>query len=366
MKYQINKEEKPAYLQLYKQLRKDIIDGVFSYNSKLPSKRLLADELGISTITVEHAYALLCDEGYAQSRERSGYYVMFRKTDGFASSETGTNIQYRSQKTAAEYPIFSVSLLSKTMRKVLNEYQEVILEKSPNSGSLELRSAIRQYLARNRGIQVELEQIIIGSGAEYLYRLIVDLLGRDKIFAIESPSYEKIEQTYAAAGVSYELLTLCEDGIDGEALARSRADILHVTPYRSFPTGITASASKRYEYIRWSDKGNRFLIESDYGSEFSVLSKPTETLFVLADQDNVIYLNTFTRTISPALRVGYMVLPKQLVAAFEERLGFYSCTVPTFEQLVLAELINNGDFERHINRVRRKTRRGISTTEKDG
>lgn len=360
MKYKINKEERPVYLQLYKQLRKDIIDGVFPYDSKLPSKRLLADELGISTITAEHAYALLCDEGYAQSRERSGYYVMFRQADGFASSESEGKTQYASRKTAADYPVFSVSLLSKTMRKVLNEYQEVILEKSPNSGSVELRSAIRQYLARNRGIHVELNQIIIGSGAEYLYRLIVDLLGRDKVYAIESPSYEKIEQTYAAAGVTYELLPLCEDGIDGEALAESDADVLHITPYRSYPTGITASASKRYEYIRWSKKGKRFMIESDYGSEFSVLPKPTETLFVLSDYDNVIYLNTFTRTISPALRVGYMVLPKQLVTAFEERLGFYSCTVPTFEQLVLAELINSGDFERHINRVRRNKRKELS------
>ena len=135
------------------------------------------------------------------------------------------------------------------------------------------------------------------------------------------------------------------------------ADVLHTTPYRSFPSGVTASASKRYEYIRWSDKANRFIIESDYDSEFSVYVKPTETLFALSDKDNVIYLNTFSKTISPSLRVGYMVLPKRLVKPFNDRLGFYSCTVPTFEQFVLAELINNGDFERHINRERRNKRR---------
>lgn len=101
-------------------------------------------------------------------------------------------------------------------------------------------------------------------------------------------------------------------------------------------------------------------MESDYDSEFSVSQKPADTLFVLSDRDNVIYLNTFSKTISPSLRVGYMVLPKRLVKIFEERLGFYSCTVPTFEQLVLTELLNSGDFERHINRVRRAKRRDLN------
>ena len=190
--------------------------------------------------------------------------------------------------------------------------------------------------------------------------MIVDLLGRDKTYAIESPSYEKIEQVYRAAGVRYELLPLSDDGIDGAALSGSRADVLHTTPYRSFPTGVTASASKRYEYISWSSSGDRFIVESDYDSEFSVSQKPADTLFVLSNRDNVIYLNTFSKTISPSLRVGYMVLPKRLVKTFEERLGFYSCTVPTFEQLVLTELLNSGDFERHINRVRRAKRRELN------
>ena len=141
--------------------------------------------------------------------------------------------------------------------------------------------------------------------------------------------------------------------------------MLHTTPYRSFPSGVTASASKRHEYIRWSDKSDRFIIESDYDSEFSVSAKPAETLFALADRDNVIYLNTFSETISPSLRVGYMVLPKRLVKTFDEKLGFYSCTVPTFEQLVLTELIGNGDFERHINRVRRAMRKALSSEEKE-
>lgn len=356
MKYTIDMECRPIYLQLYKQLRDDIVRGVFAYNSRMPSKRLLADELGISTITVEHAYALLCDEGYVESRERSGFYVIFHQNDGFAlAAEIKTPMTVSA--AAQNYPVFSASLLSRTMRKVLTDYQEVLLEKSPNSGCMELRNALKQYLLRNRGIQVETDQIIIGSGAEYLYGLIVDLLGRDKIYAIETPSYDKIEKIYRGAGAACELLPLSEDGIDGGALAASNADVLHTTPYRSFPTGITASATKRYEYIHWAEHSDRFIIESDYGSEFSVASKPMETLYVLSDRDNVIYLNTFSKTISPSLRIGYMVLPKRLVKPFEEKLGFYSCTVPTFEQYVLTELISNGDFERHINRVRRMKRK---------
>lgn len=359
MNYIIKKEERPLYLQVYKLIRNDIIAGAFPYNSKLPSKRLLADEIGISIITVEHAYSLLCEEGYAEARERSGYFVIFKQTDCFASSDTASVIPIKHSIPTPSYPNFPVSVLSKTMRKVLTDYYDILLEKSPNKGCLELRNAIKQYLLRNRGLNVEVNQIVIGSGAEYLYTLIVKLLGKDKIFAIEAPSYEKIEQIYRTAGVKYELLPLSEDGIDSKSLSVSKADVLHTTPYQSYPSGVTASASKRHEYIKWAEQGERFIIESDYGSEFSVSSQPMESLFKLSATDNVIYLNTFSKTISSSMRVGYMVLPQKLVTSFEERLGFYSSTVPTFEQYVLTELLNSGAFERHINRVRRNIRKEL-------
>jgi GntR family transcriptional regulator/MocR family aminotransferase len=209
-------------------------------------------------------------------------------------------------------------------------------------------------------VDVEAEQIIIGSGSEYLYRLIVELLGRDRVFAIEFPSYKKIEQVYRSTEIKYELLPLTQSGIDSTALSNISADVLHTTPYRSYPSGVTASASKRHEYIRWANEGRRYIIEDDFESEFSVSTKPTETLFSLSENDNVIYLNTFSKTISPSLRVGYMVLPKHLVEIYENKLGFYSCTVPTFMQYVLCELLENGDFARHINRVRRKKRKELS------
>ena len=177
------------------------------------------------------------------------------------------------------------------------------------------------------------------------------------VYAIEAPSYKKIEQVYNSSGVKLEKLHLGHDGIDSVALQNCHADVLHISPYRSYPSGVTASASKRHEYLKWAEKEGRYIIEDDFESEFSVSKKPEETLFCHSIKDNVIYMNTFSKTISSSLRVGYMVLPKKLSKEYEERLGFYSCAVPTYIQIVLAELIANGDFERHINRVRRKKRK---------
>lgn len=355
----MKREKEPLYIQIYEHLKKEILQGSYPYGSKLPSRNVMAEEMHVSVITIKHTYELLCDEGYLESRERSGYYVIFCEGDGFAASEH-ENYVAKSYEFHREEYAFPFSVLSKTMRRVMSEYGEQILEKSENKGSERFRESIRKYLARNRNIHVDAEQIIVGSGAEYLYNLIAGLFGREMCFAIESPSYEKIEQVYGMAGIMYESLPLGKDGIESQALSNSKARVLHISPYRSFPTGITASASKRHEYIRWAAQKERFIIEDDFESEFSVSSKPEETMFSISELDNIIYMNTFTKTISPSLRVGYMVIPKKLVKRFDELLGFYSCTVPTFEQLVIADLIDTGDFERHINRVRRAKRREMS------
>ena len=358
MKYIIDENKKaPAYLQLYTQVRDDIIKEIYPFNSKLPSKRVIAADTGVSTVTVEHAYALLCEEGYVESRERSGYFVIFRTDDGFATStsrEIHVAAPHHPKDSAADFPF---SVLSKTMRSVISDMGDGILERSPNPGCTELREAIRLYLARSRGIFADTEQIVIGSGSEYLYTLLIELLGRDRVYAIESPSYKKIEEVYTAAEVSIEKLPLGNHGIESLALKNCAADILHISPYRSYPSGVTATASKRHEYLRWAETGNHLIIEDDFESEFSISKKPEETLFTHSPLDNVIYMNTFSKTISPSFRVGYMVLPKELASKYQNKLGFYSCTVPTYIQLVLARLITNGDFERHINRVRRLKRK---------
>ena len=363
MKYTIHTEVgSPAYLQLYKQVREDIVQGIYPHNTKLPSKRTIADEVGVSTVTVEHAYALLADEGYIEARERSGYFVIFQISDGFAGAATEKESPLHSQKTYESMAsvAFPFSTLAKTMRKVITDMGEAILERSPNTGCVELREEISRYLARSRGIMAHPDQIIIGSGSEYLYGLVVELLGREKKYAIETPSYRKIEQVYCASDVQIEKLPLGHDGIKSRALFRCQADVLHISPYRSYPSGVSASASKRHEYLRWSGEKERYIVEVDFEPEFSLSQKSEETLFSHTKFDNVLYTNSFSITVSPSLRIGYMILPKHLVSAFHQRLGFYACTVPTYIQYVMAELISNGDFERHINRVRRAKRREIN------
>jgi len=350
------KQTKPAYLSLYETLRDEILSGIRPCGSRLPSRRVMARDRGVSAVTVDHSYELLCEEGYTESRPKSGFYVIYREEDGFS-------LPARLPKPVSPSPVppgirdsFPFPSIARVMRRVLSDYGEQILVRPPNTGCPELREALCRYLARNRGIRVLPDQLVIGAGAEYLYGMVVELLGPQCVWGIEAPSYSKIEQVYRARGVQLDFCALGQDGIVSEALRSTPASVLHITPFRSFPSGVTASASKRREYLRWVTSADRFLVEDDYESEFSLLRKPEETLFAMAKGRNVIYLNTFSRTVSPSLRVGYMVLPRSLLPVFELRLGFYSCTVPAFEQYVLAELLNSGDFERHINRIRRLER----------
>ena len=349
--------KKPAYLTLYESLREEIISGIRPFGSRLPSRRILARDRGVSAITAEHSIELLCEEGYAESRPRSGCYVIYRETDGFTLPSVRQEHRMSAVPPAPDRDTFPFPALARVMRRVLTEYGEEIMVRSPNAGCPILREAVCSYLARNRGIRVQPDQIIIGAGAEYLYGLAVELLGSDRIFGIEAPSYQKIEQVYRSRNVQVDFCPLGKDGILSEALQSTKASVLHITPFRSFPSGVTATASKRREYLRWASEPDRYIVEDDYESEFSLLRKPEETLFAGTTRQNVIYLNTFSRTVSPSFRVGYMVLPRALLPVFELRVGFYSCTVPTYEQYVLAELISGGDFERHINRIRRGERK---------
>lgn len=379
MRYGIDrKRKKAAYLQLYDQMRDEIVNGIYGCGMKIPSKRTLAEETGMSVITVEHAYALLCDEGYIEPRERSGYFVCYRREDSFPvggedgkassgrvpltslariSDEPGSGELAKLYSEIPEEERFPFSVFAKTMRRVLANDAEEIMKRSPNNGVPRLRGAIASYLARSRGIVVRPDQIIVGAGSEYLYGLIVQMLGRDRVYALEDPSYNKIRRVYEANGASCEMLKLGRSGIHSSELAGSHADVLHVTPFNSYPSGVTASASKRAEYIRWAKERGARIIEDDYDSEFSELTKAEDTLFSLEPRGTVIYINTFSRTIASSMRMGYMVLPVDLAGGLWKKIEFYSCAVPTFEQYVLADLLNSGGFERHINRVRRLRRK---------
>lgn len=345
-----------AYMELYTRVRKSITGGVYRWGDKLPSKRAMAERYGVSVITVAHAYDLLIEEGYIQPRERSGYFIVYKEEDTFPVGYKEMEVKpvLRSEK---DKEIFPFSIYAKTARTVLSKWGEKVLASSPNQGTAELRKALCDYLARSRNIRVSPRQICIGSGAEYLYSLVVQALGRERLVAVEDPCYEKIRRVYHAHGIRTEPLRLGDKGILSEELHRANARVLHVTPFNSYPSGITANASKRREYIRWAKERFGLIIEDDFDSEFTLLSKAEDTLFSLAPYGPVAYMNTFSKTIAPSVRVAYLVLPENRLSKFQERTGFYSCTVPVLDQLILAELIGNGDFERHINRVRRRRRR---------
>ena len=375
------------YIRIYEEIKRDIVKGIYKTGDKIPSKRLLAEEHGVSVISVEHAYDLLLEEGYIEARERSGYYVLFSEGDYFlgvgeysvserkmrrgisektiekAGKNTGDaeeksgiyeKITGKPETTAQDH--ISTSVYAKTVRKVLSREEEHLMEKSPAFGMERLRIALSDYLLKSRHIDVSAERIIIGAGAEYLYGMIVEALGRDMIYGVENPGYHRIEEVYKGDGARVEMLPLGKDGITSKALLNAKAGVLHITPYRSFPTGVTATLSKKMEYLKWSKSRDGILIEDDFESEFTPLKKAEDTLFSLDLEGRVIYVNTFTKTIGPSVRCAYMLIPERLLPAFREKIGFYACPVPVLEQLVVAELIENGDFERHINRIRRKNR----------
>ena len=325
MKYRIDKDApRSAYMQLYTQLREDIVTGAIPRGSKLPSKRLLAGELGVSLITVEHAYALLCDEGYVDSRQRSGYFAAFGAAPRHEEPLPRREGEPGPETAPEDFPF---SALAKTMRRVLSDYDRRILVRSPGSGCPELREAIA----------------------------IVQLFGRETVYALEDPCYVRIRQVYEANGARCVSLPMGEDGIVTQALAACRAGVLHVTPFNSYPSHVTASAGKRHEYAAWARKNDSYLIEDDYDSEFSSVTRHIDTICSLAPE-RVLYLNTFSRTFAPSMRTAYLVLPQELLPVYREKLGFSACTVPVFEQYVLAEFLSSGELERYINRRRRKLR----------
>lgn len=348
-----DKKRQPAYMEIYQSVRQDIVSGRLRPGQKLVSKRALAEELGLSVITVEHAYELLADEGYIRARERSGFYVADNPDKRPLPPVSGTREAVAGVSAAGED--FPFSVFAGTMRRVLSERGRGILVRSDGQGCPELREAIAAYLERSRGIEISPDNIVIGSGAEYLYSLLVQLLGRDGVFGLEEPGYETIRRVYELNGASCRRLKMGENGILSEELEGFDGAAIHVTPYRSFPSGVTADAVKRREYAAWAAERGAYVVEDDYDGEMAAPASRIDTIFSLAP-DRVVYINTYTKTLAPSMRMGYMLLPEELLKRYREKMGFMSCTVPLYEQYVLAEFINSGELERHIRRRRRKAR----------
>ncbi|MBQ3105700.1 MAG: PLP-dependent aminotransferase family protein [Lachnospiraceae bacterium] len=357
-----NRGETTLYEYLYQCIREDIVRYRLSPHQKLPSKRALAKHLNISTVTVENAYGQLVAEGYLYSVPKSGYYVS--DLTSAALGKQNASLPLPLPSPSSEYTAdfvnnsiapdsFPFALWTKLMRATMSDDAKKLMVRSPSAGIMELRSAIAEHLYQFRGITVTPEQIVIGAGTEYLYSLLIQLLGHHKTYAVEDPGYPKIARIYQANHVACVFVPLDENGLSPSLLEQTGADVLHISPSHHFPTGIVMPVSRRYELLSWASKsGDRYIIEDDFDSEFRLLGKPIPPLWSIDVADKVIYMNTFSKTLTSTIRISYMVLPVPLMKKYGQELGFYSCTVSNFEQYTLARFIREGYFEKHINRMR--------------
>lgn len=358
--YTLDKDKGHLSRELYKALKNDIEEGKLKRGEKLPSKRTFARNCSVSTITVQNAYDQLVSEGYITAIEKKGYYVF----DSVAKkSKVSYLVDEDEETTTVELPDlsnnrvnvdnFPFSIWSRIMRKTMGEKQNLLLSPMKTEGVYELRRAISHHLSSFRGMAVSPSQIIVGAGTEYLYSLIIQLLGRDKLYALEDPGYMKLERIYNANGMRSIKVELDEKGLSLLSLEKSSADIAHISPNHHYPTGITMPLDRRYEILSWAAKEDeRYIIEDDYDSEFRVSRNPVPTLYTLDTSGSVIYMNTFSKSLASTVRISYMVLPDSLAERFKDNFSFYSSTVSSFEQYTLASFIEEGFFEKHINRMR--------------
>ncbi len=359
-----NEGQEPLYQQLYRYIKEDIIQGVLEVDEKLPSKRSFAENLGISIMTVENAYAQLAAEGFIYSLPKKGFYVSDikavlpkRKEKAYIGkkqeqAEKGNWLaDFTSNQTCSEQ--FPFSVWAKLMRKSLYENRQALMENAPCGGIWPLREALAGHLRDFRGMDVRPEQIIVGAGTEYLYGLLLQLLGMDKRYGVENPGYHKIYKIYKSHCVACSYVEMDGAGVKPSDLDKQQIDVVHISPSHHFPTGIVMPIGRRYELLGWAQGAEgRYIIEDDYDSEFRLCGKPIPSLQSIDVTEKVIYINTFTKTLSSTVRISYMVLPGQLLQRYYEMLSFYSCTVSNFEQYVLSHFISEGYFEKHINRMR--------------
>lgn len=412
------------YEYLYRCIRHDIAHGKVEPGQKLPSKRALTKQLGVSLITIEAAYDQLVAEGYIRSRERCGYYACDLapaakiEEPGSAQHRTETTIaparrerdnhaaglnnqQLLSQEKGrledspghrptvnpdtqpagptaphaqsipSDAPLladFTHSTLATTMlpysawakavRQTLSDESAASLaEAASAAGSPELRSAIADHLRQYRGMDVSPDQVVIGAGSQTLYQLLVQLLGRTRRYAVEDPGYPLLTRMYEQQDAQVAHIGLDDSGIDIDALEASDASVAHIMPSHQFPTGIVTTAARRRELLNWAREGDRYLIEDDYDSEFRMAGRPIPSLFGIDAAERVLYLNSFAKSLGAAFRMAYLVLPPQLAQRFRKQLGFYANTVSPLDQLALARFIEQGHYDRHVNRLRTHARK---------
>lgn len=357
---------------LYESLKAEIAEGSIKAHEKMPSKRELAEHLGVSVITVQNAYLQLIDEGWIYSIEKKGYFAeetgtaLGQKNTASTGDSKGTSHHPQEQSSsspaislladftsnATSAQMFPFATWKTSTTQVLSQYTTGILDRQDFRGTIFLRSEICRYLKNFRGMDVSPEQIVIGAGTESLYSMVIKFFGTDKIYGMENPGYKKLSLIFSTSGCKWIPLPIDEDGISVECLANSDVDVVHVTPSHHFPSGSVMSVRRRNELLDWAHKNNGYILEDDYDSEFRFLGQPLGTLYNADTMGHTIYMNTFSKSLSPSFRISFMVIPPSLLPSFCDHLSFYSCTVGSFEQYTLAWFMKEGHFERHIRRMK--------------
>lgn len=349
----------PLYEQLYRHISSAIQSGQIRPGEKLPSKRQMCATLGISMSTVETAYSLLVDEGYILSRPRSSYVAApivplesSRPTPIAPPPEPlAPAWRYSFSTGAVDTSVFPFSSWARISKEAVYENPE-LLQRGHPQGDPPLRKALAELLSQYRGIRCHPDQIVVGAGADQLLALLLQLLPRHQAVALEDPGYPSAYAVVRHLGRRAIPIPVDSEGMDPEALERSGASLAYVTPSHQFPLGITMPVGRRSRLLQWVCRGeDRWLIEDDYDSEFRYASRPIPAMQGLDRQGRVIYLGTFSRSIAPAIRVAYMILPPPLLERYRREFSLTASTVSRFEQEALRRFIVQGLYSRHLRRV---------------
>ncbi len=346
--FNLNREDKtPLFKQIYEFIRTEIIRGRLLRNEKLPSKRQLAARLQCSLNTVEAAYSQLAklDDILIIEKEQ--------KKDLLPLSGKA-KYKYDFSHQGVDYDSFPFSVWRRITKEVINEYDRDILRIGDSQGSPGLRMSIARYLHHSRGVNCVPEQIIISAGTEFLLQLLIQLFDEDFIYAIENPGYEKLNMIFRSSRAVCRPIDLDSSGMRPDCLDKTMANAACVTPSHQIPTGRIMPVSRRIQLLNWTNENpRRYIIEDDYDSEFRYSGKPIPSLQGLDKNGRVIYIGAFSKSLSPALRISYMVLPEHLLKIYHEKLSFYICPVSTIAQKTLQQFIEKGHFERHLNKMRK-------------
>ena len=336
--------------QIYRAICREIEAGNLVPGQRLPSRRELADELHVSTTTVETVYDHLIEEGVCESRPRSGLYVAEEPLISGAQAPEKTEVRWDFSIGAMDAAQFPYSIWAKLMRLVLSEQSDELLTTGDPRGSSGLRSEIARVLYRLRGIEADPERIVLAAGTDMLVAILITLIGRERLFAVEDPGYARARRILIAGGARIIPVPLLQGAIDVRELYQSGAGAVYVTPGRQFPTGQEMPEERRISLMRWARETGAYILEDDYEGEFSLMPGALSPLAALPDAGRVIYMNTFARTLAPGLRISYMILPESLLDRYREL--YSACSVPGFEQATLQKFMEGDYFERHIRRMR--------------